>query len=78
MNSLVGIVYNTINDKTLTDEQKIIIKDIILNASKSPGIKEGIDYVVEKNDSYMNLTFDISSYGSDIHLKLYDAITREV
>jgi hypothetical protein len=74
MDSLVGIVYNTINNKTLTNEQKIRIKDIILNASKSAKIKEGIDYVIEKKDSHMDLTFDISSYGSDIHLQIYEAI----
>jgi hypothetical protein len=76
MNSLVNIVYNTINDRTLTNEQKISIKDIILDASKVSHIKEGVDYVVKKTDSHMDLTFDISSYGSDVHLKLYEAITN--
>lgn len=76
MSTLVGLVYNILDTKTLSDCQKLSVLRIIQDASRD--LKEGVDYSIERNDNFLDLTVDLASYTPEVHIKLYEAITSEL
>jgi hypothetical protein len=74
--SLINIVYNMMNTKTLSDCQKVDVKNIIMNNISV--LEENIDYFIEKTEHYMNISIDLESLNANVHLLLYTAMTSEL